>query len=386
VNRRTALRMAGLGALATLTMTIPAVAPSPDGTRSHGGPSLAPFAPGMPWRERWDAVIAAASRERTLALLTVAGDGYRTLVERFEQTFPSIKVQHVVEGTINGWLAAARRVGPSGARTFDVGLIHSGRALAEGRAEQQWAPLRPLLFRPDVLDDGAWRAGVVSQFMDSAGDLCFAWEHQVVHAYAINTDLVQLGEITTAADLLNPRWRGKILSLDPRGGTALLSATSLARARGFEMLTRLLVDQRPVFSRTGSGSEITESLVRGDYPIALGVRPKALNPLREKGLGHNVRYLDLPDADFVATNLLFSFTRAAHPSAATLFVNWMLTQEMQTLLTAGLHTNSARTDVPPSEPDGVATAGQSYYEPERETNAAHAAATQRLVNSLPLAF
>ncbi|MGH2490648.1 MAG: hypothetical protein ACRDF9_03995, partial [Candidatus Limnocylindria bacterium] len=116
------------------------------------------------------------------------------------------------------------------------------------------------------------------------------------------------------------------------------------------------------------------------------VRPKALNPLRAQGLGHNVRYLDLPDADFVGTNLLFSFARAAHPAAATLFGNWLLTQDTQTLLTAGLHTNSARLDVPPSEPDGVATAGRDYYEPEREANDAHAAATQRFVTSLPLAY
>lgn len=52
---------------------------------------------------------------------------------------------------------------------------------------------------------------------------------------------------------------------------------------------------------------------------------------------------------------------------------------------AGLQTNSARLDVPPSEPDGVATPGRRYYEPERESNDPHAAAAQLFVNSLPLA-
>lgn len=52
----------------------------------------------------------------------------------------------------------------------------------------------------------------------------------------------------------------------------------------------------------------------------------------------------------------------------------------------GLHTNSARTDVPPFEPDGVATAGKTYYEPEREANTAHAEATQRFVVGLPLVY
>jgi hypothetical protein len=44
----------------------------------------------------------------------------------------------------------------------------------------------------------------------------------------------------------------------------------------------------------------------------------------------------------------------------------------------------SRTDVPPFEPDGVPGAGLTYYEPEREANTAHAAATQRFVAGLPL--
>jgi ABC-type Fe3+ transport system substrate-binding protein len=97
-----------------------------------------------------------------------------------------------------------------------------------------------------------------------------------------------------------------------------------------------------------------------------------------------VSYLDLPDADFAATNLMFAFARTAHPAATALFANWMLTRETQTQLTAALRTNSARTDVPPSEPDGIATRGRFYYEPERESNAAHAAATERFISGLAL--
>jgi ABC-type Fe3+ transport system substrate-binding protein len=112
------------------------------------------------------------------------------------------------------------------------------------------------------------------------------------------------------------------------------------------------------------------------------VRPKALRPLQEQGLGHNVRYLDLPDADFVATNAMFHFDRAPHPAAARLFANWILTPEAQTILTRGLGTNSARTDVEAFEPDGVGTAGKAYYERDREANYQHTAETQRLVRSL----
>jgi hypothetical protein len=111
----------------------------------------------------------------------------------------------------------------------------------------------------------------------------------------------------------------------------------------------------------------------------LGVRPKALDPLRERGIGHQVRYLDLPDADFVPFGSLLHFDRAPHAAAARLFANWVLTREGQALLAGSLQTNSARTDVPPVQADETGGAGGAYYEPDREASFAHTAATQTLI-------
>jgi len=142
-----------------------------------------------------------------------------------------------------------------------------------------------------------------------------------------------------------------------------------------------LVDQQPTF-RSGGPTEVTEALVSGRYPIALGVRPKALNPMRAQGRGDHVQYLDLPDADFVAATAMLYFDRAPHPAAATLFANWILTREVQTTLVSSLATNSARTDVDAFEPDGIGTPGWTYYEQEREANYQHTAATQRFISDL----
>src|SRR4051812_3276713 len=102
----------------------------------------------------------------------------------------------------------------AGVYAFDLAFVSPERALTEGRPDGMWAPIKPLLFRPDVLADGAWRGGLNARFMDVAGNLCFAWENQVIHSYSINTDLVPTGEIRTARDLLDPKWRGRILSTD----------------------------------------------------------------------------------------------------------------------------------------------------------------------------
>jgi ABC-type Fe3+ transport system substrate-binding protein len=79
---------------------------------------------------------------------------------------------------------------------------------------------------------------------------------------------------------------------------------------------------------------------------------------------------------------LFCFDRAPHPAAAALFANWILTHEVQTILTSGLRTNSAHTDVDPFEPDGIGDENKTYYEQDREANYAHTTATQQFVNGL----
>jgi iron(III) transport system substrate-binding protein len=230
------------------------------------------------------------------------------------------------------------------------------------------------------LDDAVWRDGLDARFLDAGGAVCFAWSYQVFHAYAVNTDLVPETAIRSVQDLLDPRWRGKILSMDPRLGTGLLSAAGVARRWGTGTVRQLLVDQRPVIVNAGP-DDVAGPLARGRFPIALGVRPKALDPLRARGVGRQVRYLDLPDADFVAASPLLHFDRALHPAAAKLFANWILTQEAQAVLAGSLPTNSARRDVAPGSPDETG-AGGAYYEPDREANFTHTVETQRLVRGL----
>jgi ABC-type Fe3+ transport system substrate-binding protein len=274
-----------------------------------------------------------------------------------------------------------RLAGQGAAGAFDLALVQPDAALTQGRPDGIWAPIKPLLVHPDALADGAWRDGLNARFLDAAGDLCFAWEHQVLHAYAINTDLAQAGEIATVKDLLDRKWAGKVISSDPRLGIGLFSAASVAKTWGVEVVKQLLVDQRPTFS--AGGRHLAEALVRGRFPVALGVRPKALAPFRDEGLDRKVAFLDLPDADFAATTALLYFDRAPHPAAAKLFANWILTREGQTVLTSSLPTNSARADVDAFEPTGVGTAGKRYYEPDREANYQHTAATRAFIHGLP---
>ena len=378
LTRRLFLRIA---ALAAATSAIPLV--------SMPGLSPARAAPAHDdaWQQEWDDLVAAARAEGRLAIITW-GDtwggptfpGFRGVVARFADAFPGIVVDHLVESSANVWLDKVRQGRRVGSYAFDLGIVQSGPALQSGRPEGIWAPLKPLLFHPGVLNDADWRGGLNARYLDDTAELCLSWEYLVLHAYAVNTDLVPDGEITSVTDLLDPKWAGQIISSDPRLGIGLSSAAAIARSSGTDVLRRLLVDQRPTF--TGEASHLAESLVRGRYPVALGVRPKALAPFQDEGLAQKVRWLDLPDADFAVTTSLLHFDRAPHPAAAKLFANWVLTQQGQTVLAGSLPTNSARTDVPTFDPDGVGRASAAYYEPDRESNVQHTAATRAFIGGL----
>jgi iron(III) transport system substrate-binding protein len=372
LNRRTLLRIAALGALAPLTLGC-ARAGAPEATVS------AASTPETSSSAEWDAAVAAARREGKLSLITLVNRGWPTVIERFERTFPGITVERFAESSARVWLDALRRARSAGAQPFDLAFVQPGAAIGENF----WAPIKPLLFHPEVVSPGAWRGGFDARFLDASGQFCFDWEYQVHHAYAVKTDLVRPGEIRSVEDLLDPKWRGQVLSSDPRSGNALTAATSIAKHHGRDVLKRLLVDQRPTLIPTdGWDSAQAEAFARGSYPIAQGLRPKPLAAPRAKGLAANIAFLDLPDVDFVQSTSMLYVEGAPHPAAARLFANWILTGEGQTLLTESLPTNSARTDVQPFDPDGIGAPGNTYYEPDHETNRQRAAETGQFVREL----
>jgi iron(III) transport system substrate-binding protein len=378
LSRRGLLRIAALGALAQSAPgcarpRVSAAEPAPP------TPEPAPPTPETSSAGEWDAAVAAARSEGKLSLITLVNRGWATVIERFERAFPGITVERFAESSAPVWLAALRRGREAAGQSFDLAFVQPAAALGENA----WAPIEPLLFHPEVVDDGAWRDGLKARFVDAGGAVCFDWEYQVHHAYAVKTDLVREGEIRSVADLLDPKWRGQVLSSDPRFGDALLSAASVARHHGWDVLKRLLIDQRPaMIPASGWSPGLAESFVRGSYPIARGLRPKPLFDVRARGLAANVAYLDLPDADFAPSTAMLLVDRAPHPAAARLFANWILTREGQTILAGSLPTNSARTDVATFEPDGIGGPGNTYYDPDREANQAHAAETERFVREL----
>jgi iron(III) transport system substrate-binding protein len=153
----------------------------------------------------------------------------------------------------------------------------------------------------------------------------------LITAYAImvNSNLVKPeDEPKSWRDLLDPKWKDKILADDMRalgGGFAVFSAAMQEPTLG-EAFHRQLATQNPVFTRDVGNSE--RRVARGEYPIwfpQISVNVQGLKglPVRVIVPKEGVAYVRLD------VGMLKGTTR---PNAAKLFMNYYISEEFQTVV------------------------------------------------------
>jgi spermidine/putrescine-binding protein len=358
--RRTFLRVAGLGGAAAMAAACsPAAAPGGGATTGGNAPAAK-----AAWEKEWEDLVAAAKKEGKLGIQTLTGIGYRKYVETFEQQF-GITAEHRADASASIWGPKIQKEQEAGLFTLDIAVVPPNSALSVLRPTGAWVPIRPHLFRPDVIADKYWRNGFDARFMDKDKALAFNWEFDVRHSLAVNTAFVKEDEIKEFPDLLKPQFKGKIISDDHRTGGMYIPFTSVRQKWGDDMVRKYLTEQDIVFNR--DQRQIAENLVRGRYPIAFGTRPSALKEFQDQGLGKDIKWLDVESVGFVPNTCIFMVKNSPHPAAAKLFANWFLAKEAQQLTANATPTVSARTDTEAGYPEGKGNPNKKYFESGNES-------------------
>jgi iron(III) transport system substrate-binding protein len=173
------------------------------------------------------------------------------------------------------------------------------------------------------------------------------------YGFAVNTRLVPENERPkTWQDLLDPKWKGKILSDDMRalgGGSTMFATTYAHFGREFH---EKLAAQNIQFSRTVR--ENARRVARGEFPIYI---PFSLpDELLNKGLP--IQGITPAEGDVYAQFDLAAVKNAPHPNAARLLMDFFLSDEAQLVYVRSARTPTIKglDDKIPAEVKDIVTA------------------------------
>lgn len=335
-----------------------AAAPGPSPTMTAVKPTAAPAKPAenttpaakpaasADWKAEWDRTVAAARREGRVAVAGGRGEPYRLAALEFQKVYPDIQVEFAgVQGTEFGPKILAEREG--GQYLWDVHFGGANTAFSVLIPKGVVDPLTPALMLPEVLDSGKWLGGLSQGFVDKGRQNVFAFEARLTYSMYINRDAVAESELSQPDQLLDPKWRGKIIAQDPRRtGSAGQHVGLMLSAKGEDWLRKFLAQDLTIVNE---GRQQIEALVRGRFSVAMAVNAADIEQYRREGLAANLKPLDPNNPAVVAVTSGFGnlmlVNRAPHPNAAKVFVNWLLSKEGQQAYVEATGLNSRRLDV-----------------------------------------
>jgi ABC-type Fe3+ transport system substrate-binding protein len=239
--------------------------------------------------------------------------------------------------------------------------------------------------RPDVLDDKNWIDGFDGGWLDNGKQYSYGIVRSRSQSLWIDTNQVKEGEIKSYKDLLDPKWKGKILAGDPRTkGSGFWPATTLRIKTG----TDAIVGQ--VFKDTGAvlstdARQLTEQVVRGAYPVGLGAisKPILLDFLAQ-GVGKNLKSIPTAELDYVnsSNHVLHYANRAPNLNASKVLVNWLLSKEGSASYSKNVEDNSRRSDLASFDPDLAPEKGVDYITIDAEPLVGQILKTQQIAKEV----
>lgn len=308
------------------------------------------------WERDWEAVVNGARSEGSLVIYSGNGGEVRAqLPDAFRKFYSNgISVEWV---TGRGDALRERLLVEQRAGRYDVDIFLDGITAAV-TPRPIFDPLEPALILPEVKDPKAWRNGGL-YWMNSAHSyvafLMWAYPFGIV-----NTTMVKPGEIKSLQDLLDPKWKGKILTIDPRAGQGRTCMRAIESKLGQDFLRKLATQDLVMVTDTRMN---VEWVARGKYPLALSADVFIFQDFQR--LGTPIDVLQVKEGAYASSGYgnVAILIRPPHPNAAKLFVNWLLTKEGETLATKVYGVPSLRLDVPTEglNPAFILQPGVDYF-------------------------
>lgn len=313
----------------------------PAGARAAGGAEV----------QAWEKTVAAAKQEGRLNLY-VGRYGAEPLLDEFRRDYPDIKISSVNgQGSqLGARILTEARAGKIIADVFSGGAATNYNILYKAKVLDS---IKEALILPEVTDPAKWHGGG-HFYADPESRYVFVYiANPSTSGLYYNTALVNPKEFKSYWDVVNPRWKGKIVSQDPAGNGMGPPLVFYYRnpELGPEFVRRFFGAMDLTFGR--DRRQITDWLASGKFAVCLACREATR--AREQGLP--VDEFDTGEwkegAYITSGGGSMSLVKGApHPNAARVFINWFLSRRGQTALQkypdlyGEAAPNSRRVDIP----------------------------------------
>lgn len=283
------------------------------------------------WQAEWDRTVAAAKKEGALFLYLYQGEGeLGAMAQAFQKKYPEIQVT-VTPGRGNTFapkIMAERRAGKYLVDAYTAGATTAYEVFYRGKILNS---VRSALILPEVIDESKWWLGQ-HHYIDPENQYIFVYLGSTSEYVSYHTKSVDAGEFRSYWDFLQPKWKGKILSRDPK-----ISGSQRIGLRGFyhtaelgaEFIRRLYGEMDVTL--TQEIRQATDWLANGKFAICFFCS----EILKSKSQGLAVdefRTAQWKESRAISAGNQGSVimpSQPPHPNAAKVFVNWLLSREGQ---------------------------------------------------------
>jgi iron(III) transport system substrate-binding protein len=293
-------------------------------------------------KSEWDKVVESAKKEgKVIVSIPTSAELRKEFESGFQKGYPGIELElNVARGASNINKIAEEQ--NAGVRSIDLHIGGTTSIITGLLAPNLLDPVMPAMMLPEVRDPKNWWGGHI--WADSAQRFVYSFTAYMTETIWYNTTLVKPEEINSWDSLLDPKWKGKIVILDPRSpGSGESNWAFLLRIKGVPFLTKLAAQDMTIGRNL---RQLGEAVARGKSAISIGVSYYTYLPFLKAGLP--VKPISIIKEGYYAgtgSGNLAVMKNPAHPNAAKVFVNWLLSKEGQSAVTKALGQPTRRFDV-----------------------------------------